>query len=59
MNYNLGIDIGSSSIKVALVETETGKSLAVATRAKRGNEHGCHAKWLGRAKPKRLVVAYL
>ena len=34
MNYNLGIDIGSSSIKVALVETETGKSLAVAQEPK-------------------------
>ncbi|MGB5417467.1 xylulokinase [Algibacter sp.] len=29
MNYYLGLDIGSSSIKAALVETETGKSLGV------------------------------
>ncbi|GAL82394.1 xylulose kinase [Algibacter lectus] len=34
MNYNLGIDIGSSSIKVALVETETGKSLGVVQEPK-------------------------
>ncbi|QTD39169.1 carbohydrate kinase [Polaribacter batillariae] len=29
MNYHLGLDIGSSSIKAALVEIETGKSLGV------------------------------
>lgn len=34
MNYNLGIDIGSSSIKVALVEVNTGKSLAVVQEPK-------------------------
>ena len=34
MNYYLGLDIGSSSIKVALVETKTGKSLGVVQEPK-------------------------
>ena len=34
MNYHLGLDIGSSSIKVALVEIESGKSLAVVQEPK-------------------------
>ncbi|MFK8061415.1 MAG: xylulokinase [Polaribacter sp.] len=34
MNYYLGIDVGSSSIKVALVETESGKSLGVVQEPK-------------------------
>ena len=32
--YNLGLDIGSSSIKVALVEISTGKSLGVVQEPK-------------------------
>ncbi|KGL62329.1 xylulokinase [Polaribacter sp. Hel1_85] len=34
MNYYLGLDIGSSSIKTALVEVETGKSLGVVQEPK-------------------------
>ncbi|MCF7568080.1 carbohydrate kinase [Sabulilitoribacter arenilitoris] len=34
MNYYLGLDIGSSSIKAALVEVESGKSLAVVQEPK-------------------------
>ena len=34
MNYYLGLDIGSSSIKAALVEIETGKSLGVVQEPK-------------------------
>jgi len=34
MNYNLGIDIGSSSIKVALVDVESGKHLGVVQEPK-------------------------
>ena len=34
MNYYLGLDIGSSSIKAALVEVETGKSLGVVQEPK-------------------------
>lgn len=48
MNYNLGIDIGSSSIKVALVETETGKSLGVVQEPK--EEMGMYAQKNGWAE---------
>jgi len=34
MNYYLGLDIGSSSVKVALVEIETGKSIGVVQEPK-------------------------
>ena len=34
MNYHLGLDLGSSSIKVALVEIESGKSLGVVQEPK-------------------------
>lgn len=34
MNYHLGLDIGSSSIKAALVETSTGKSIGVVQEPK-------------------------
>ncbi|WP_298486216.1 FGGY family carbohydrate kinase [uncultured Maribacter sp.] len=34
MNYHLGLDIGSSSIKVALVEIESGKSIGVVQEPK-------------------------
>lgn len=34
MNYYLGLDIGSSSIKAALVETESGKSIGVVQEPK-------------------------
>ncbi len=39
--YNLGLDIGSSSIKVALVEVETGKSIGVVQEPER--EMGMYA----------------
>ena len=35
MNYYLGLDIGSSTIKAALVETESGKSLGVVQEPKK------------------------
>lgn len=35
MNYHLGIDIGSSSIKAALVEVESGKSIGVVQEPKK------------------------
>jgi xylulokinase len=38
MNYNLGIDIGSSSIKAALVEVKTGKNLGVVQQPKKEME---------------------
>ncbi|MEP3837151.1 MAG: FGGY family carbohydrate kinase [Algibacter sp.] len=41
MNYHLGIDIGSSSIKVALVNSETGESLGVVQEPK--TEMSMHA----------------
>ncbi|WP_147679043.1 xylulokinase [Algibacter pacificus] len=50
MNYNLGIDIGSSSIKVALVEVETGKSLGVVQEPK--EEMGMFAQQNGWAEQK-------
>ena len=48
MNYNLGIDIGSSSIKVALVDVETGKSLGVVQEPK--EEMGMFAQQNGWAE---------
>jgi len=50
MNYYLGLDIGSSSIKVALVETETGKSLGVVQEPK--EEMGMYAQKNGWAEQK-------
>ena len=41
MNYYLGLDIGSSSIKAALVEVESGKSLGVVQEPK--EEMGMYA----------------
>tara|TARA_R110002096_G_scaffold321691_1_gene515840 strand:- start:6935 stop:8419 length:1485 start_codon:yes stop_codon:yes gene_type:complete len=48
MNYYLGLDIGSSSVKAALVETETGKSLGVVQEPK--EEMGMSAKKNGWAE---------
>ncbi|MCF7561510.1 carbohydrate kinase [Sabulilitoribacter multivorans] len=48
MNYYLGLDIGSSSIKAALVEVESGKSLGVVQEPK--DEMGMHAEKNGWAE---------
>jgi len=48
MNYYLGLDIGSSSIKAALVEVESGKSLAVVQEPK--EEMGMYAQKNGWAE---------
>ncbi|WP_298878737.1 FGGY family carbohydrate kinase [uncultured Polaribacter sp.] len=50
MNYYLGLDIGSSSIKAALVEVETGKSLGVVQEPK--EEMGMFAQKNGWAEQK-------
>jgi xylulokinase len=50
MNYYLGLDIGSSSIKAALVEIETGKSLGVVQEPK--EEMGMFAQKNGWAEQK-------
>ncbi len=50
MNYYLGLDIGSSSIKAALVEVESGKSLGVVQEPK--EEMGMHALKNGWAEQK-------
>ena len=57
--YYLGLDIGSSSIKAALVEVVNRKKFRSRSRTERRNEHVCSKKWLGRTRTKRLVVAYL
>ncbi|MDC1226888.1 FGGY family carbohydrate kinase [Algibacter sp.] len=48
MNYYLGLDIGSSSIKASLVETESGKSLVVVQEPK--EEMGMYAQKNGWAE---------
>lgn len=48
MNYYLGLDIGSSSIKAALVEVESGKSLGVVQEPK--EEMGMYAQKNGWAE---------
>lgn len=48
MNYYLGLDIGSSSVKAALVEVESGKSLAVVQEPK--EEMGMYAEKNGWAE---------
>lgn len=50
MNYHLGLDIGSSSIKAVLVDIKTGKSLDVVDEPK--EEMGIHAQKNGWAKQK-------
>ena len=50
MNYYLGLDIGSSSIKAALVEISTGKSLGVVQEPKQ--EMGMFAQKNGWAEQK-------
>lgn len=50
MSYYLGIDIGSSSIKVALVETESGKSIGVVQEPE--TEMGMQAQKNGWAEQK-------
>jgi xylulokinase len=50
MNYYLGLDIGSSSIKAALVEIESGKSLGVVQEPK--EEMGMYAQKNGWAEQK-------
>lgn len=50
MNYYLGLDIGSSSIKAALVEVESGKSLGVVQEP--GKEMGMYAQKNGWAEQK-------
>tara|TARA_R110002111_G_scaffold14914_7_gene39864 strand:- start:853 stop:2343 length:1491 start_codon:yes stop_codon:yes gene_type:complete len=50
MNYYLGLDIGSSSIKAALVEIETGKSIGVVQEPK--EEMGMFAQKNGWAEQK-------
>ena len=52
MNYYLGLDIGSSSIKAALVEVESGKSLAVLQEPK--EEMGMYAAKNGWAEQEPL-----
>ena len=48
MNYYLGLDIGSSSIKAALVEVESGKNLGVVQEPK--EEMGMYAEKNGWAE---------
>ena len=50
MNYYLGLDIGSSSIKAALVETDSGKSIGVVQEPK--EEMGMYAQKNGWAEQK-------
>tara|TARA_R110000868_G_scaffold165090_3_gene398035 strand:- start:334 stop:1818 length:1485 start_codon:yes stop_codon:yes gene_type:complete len=50
MNYHLGLDIGSSSIKAALVEVESGKSIGVVQEPK--EEMSMHAPKNGWAEQK-------
>ena len=50
MNYYLGLDIGSSSIKAALVETQSGKSIGVVQEPKQ--EMGMYAEKNGWAEQK-------
>jgi len=52
MNYHLGLDIGSSSIKAALVETESGKSIGVVQEPK--EEMGMFAQKNGWAEQEPL-----
>ena len=52
MNYHLGLDIGSSSIKATLVEIETGKSLGVVQEPK--EEMGMFAQKNGWAEQEPL-----